>query len=157
MIAFITADGNGQRIKVATSKDGNTWTKTDLVVADWVNDPLNVPDFRDPKVFKYENKWFMVVAGGPLRIYSSTDLINWECESTYADLHTECPDLYPIQYQEETKWVLSRGGRYYKIGDFKEVDGKWTFVPDEAYKTSDGIMNLSLIHISEHTRLRRIS
>ena len=141
LIAFITADGNGQRIKVATSKDGNTWTKTDLVVADWVNDPLNVPDFRDPKVFKYENKWFMVVAGGPLRIYSSTDLINWECESTYADLHTECPDLYPIQYQEETKWVLSRGGRYYKIGDFKEVDGKWTFVPDEAYKTSDGIMN----------------
>ncbi|MGN1275582.1 MAG: GH32 C-terminal domain-containing protein [Floccifex sp.] len=141
LVAFITADGNGQRIKVAISKDGNTWTKTNLVVADWVNDPLNVPDFRDPKVFKYEGKWFMVVAGGPLRIYSSTNLIDWECESTYADLHTECPDLYPIQYNGTTKWVLSRGGRYYKIGDFKEVDGNWTFVPDEAYRTSDGIMN----------------
>ena len=140
-IAFITADGNGQRIKIATSKDGNTWTKTDKVVADWVNDPLNTPDFRDPKVFKYENKWFMVVAGGPLRIYSSENLVDWKCESTYADLHTECPDLYPIQYNGTTKWVLSRGGRYYKIGDFKEVDGSWKFVPDPAYQNSDGIMN----------------
>ncbi|MGM9889314.1 MAG: GH32 C-terminal domain-containing protein [Floccifex porci] len=141
LIAFITADGNGQRIKIATSKDGYTWTKKDIVVADWVNDPLNTPDFRDPKVFKYENKWFMVVAGGPLRIYSSDNLVNWKCESTYADLHTECPDLYPIQYNGTTKWVLSRGGRYYKIGDFKEVDGSWKFVPDPAYQNSDGIMN----------------
>lgn len=141
LIAFITADGNGQRIKIATSKDGNTWTKTDKVVADWVNDPLNTPDFRDPKVFKYEDKWFMVVAGGPLRIYSSENLVDWKCESTYADLHTECPDLYPIQYNGTTKWVLSRGGRYYKIGDFKEVDGSWKFVPDPAYQNSDGIMN----------------
>ncbi len=31
----------------------------------WVNDPLQVRDFRDPKVFRWENKWFMVIAGGP--------------------------------------------------------------------------------------------
>ena len=39
----------------------------------------------------------MVIAGGPLRIYSSDNLTDWKCESTYADLHTECPDLYPIE------------------------------------------------------------
>ena len=38
----------------------------------------------------------MVLAGGPLRIYSSQDLKNWQVETTYKDLHTECPDLYPI-------------------------------------------------------------
>ena len=96
LVALITADGNGQRIKLAYSKDeGRTWTKLDQIAADWTDDPLQSQDFRDPKVFRWEGKWFMVVAGGPLRIYSSDNLRNWKVESTYADLHTECPDLYP--------------------------------------------------------------
>ncbi|MCF0105425.1 MAG: GH32 C-terminal domain-containing protein, partial [Holdemanella sp.] len=142
LIAFITCDGNGQRIKLAYSTDeGITWTKVDKIAADWTNDPLQDGAFRDPKVFKYNGKWFMVVAGGPLRIYSSENLVDWKCDSTYADLHTECPDLYPIEVDGTVKWVLSRGGRYYKVGDFKEVDGNYTFVPDEAYVNKDGVMN----------------
>lgn len=146
LVALITEDGNGQRIKLAYSTDGDKWTKSDIV-ADWEDDPLNNKDFRDPKVFRWENKWFMVVAGGPLRIYSSDNLVDWKCESTYPELHTECPDLYPIKVDGgNIKWVLSRGGRRYKIGDFKEVDGKWSFVPDEDYPglakdDNDGIMN----------------
>ena len=36
LVALITADGNGQRIKLAYSKDeGRTWTKVDQVAADW--------------------------------------------------------------------------------------------------------------------------
>lgn len=147
LVALITADGNGQRIKLAYSTDeGQTWKKTDKIVADFINDPLGSRDFRDPKVFRWENKWFMVIAGGPLRIYSSDNLIDWECESTYGDLHTECPDLYPIIASDnKLKWVLSRGGRYYKVGDFKQVSGKWTFVPDYQYSgndtRNDGVMN----------------
>ncbi len=148
LAALITADGNGQRIKIAYSTDeGMTWTKSDKVVADWEDDPLGSRDFRDPKVFRWENKWFMVIAGGPLRIYSSDDLLSWKCESAYPDLHTECPDLYPLRADDGTiKWVLSRGGRYYKVGDFIRKDGKWTFVPDPEYAASndvsaDGIMN----------------
>lgn len=147
-VAFITDNGNGQRIKLATSTDeGMTWTKEKNIAIDWKNDPLNSPDFRDPKVFRWENKWFMVIAGGPLRIYSSENLKEWQCESTYPDLHTECPDLYPVKADDGIiKWVLSRGGRHYKIGDFKEVNGKWSFVPDDAYAglagtEHDGIMN----------------
>lgn len=143
LVALITADGEGQRIKLAYSKDaGKTWQKVDKVVADWSTDPLQNRDFRDPKVFRWEDKWFMVVAGGPLRIYSSDNLLDWSVESTYPDLHTECPDLYPIQTEDGTvKWVLSRGGRYYKVGDLQQVGGHWTYTPDEAYKTTDGIMN----------------
>ena len=124
----------------------------------WTDDSLKNTAFRDPKVFRYENKWFMVIAGGPLRIYSSDDLVNWQVESVYGDLHTECPDLYPLVVKDENnqdtgevKWVLDRGGRKYKIGDFKQVNGKWSFVPDEQYASTnadgmgnednDGIMN----------------
>ena len=143
LVAIITADGNGQRIKLAYSTDeGRTWTKVDEIAADWTDDPLRDPAFRDPKVFRWEGKWFMVIAGGPLRIYSSDDLRSWTCEAAYPDLHTECPDLYPIEAPDgQIKWVLSRGGRAYKIGDFKPVDGKWNFVPDTAYANCDGVMN----------------
>ncbi len=142
LIAFITVDGNGQRIKLAYSEDeGKTWKKVDQIAADWTNDPLQDAAFRDPKVFQWEGKWFMVVAGGPLRIYSSDDLVHWECESTYKDLHTECPDLYPQKVDGQIKWILSRGGRYYKVGDLKQVNGKWTYVPDDYYKDKDGVMN----------------
>jgi len=143
LVALITADGEGQRIKVAYSKDeGKTWQKLDEVAADWSTDPLQNRDFRDPKVFRWEGKWFMVLAGGPLRIYSSDNLLDWSVESTYPDLHTECPDLYPIMAEGNTvKWVLSRGGRYYKVGNLKQVDGHWKFVADADYQESDGIMN----------------
>ncbi|WP_290146259.1 GH32 C-terminal domain-containing protein, partial [uncultured Dubosiella sp.] len=142
LIAYITVNGNGQRIKLAYSEDeGKTWKKSDKIAADWSDDSLYNKDFRDPKVFNWEGKWFMVVAGGPLRIYSSDDMVNWKEESAYNDLHTECPDLYPQQVDGTVKWILSRGGRYYKVGDLKEVNGKWTFVPDDYYKDKDGVMN----------------
>ncbi|WP_305085149.1 glycoside hydrolase family 32 protein [uncultured Faecalibaculum sp.] len=97
-------------------------------------DPLNNGDFRDPKVFWHEEsgQWMMAVAGGPLRFYSSKDLIHWTPEAMQGDIITECPELYylPVEGTDEYKYVLSEGGRWYQVGDFKEVDGVWTFVPD---------------------------
>ena len=148
IVLLITANGtngfDGQRIIMAYSTDGVNWQKKEdaKVLLDWTEDDSDTlyehkSAFRDPKVFRFDNKWFMVLAGGPLRIYSSDDLINWTLESAYKDLHTECPDLYPLEYTENgnktVKWVLDRGGRYYKIGDFKQVNGKYRFVPDDNY------------------------
>jgi len=143
-VALITEDGNGQRIKVATSTDGNSWTKRDEIVADWTDDPVNDAAFRDPKVFRWEGKWFMVVAGGRLRIYSSDDLLTWTCESYYDNkdgssgfIETECPDLYPLIANDGTlKWVLSEGGRYYRVGNFTNAtaSGKWEFIEDKDYE-----------------------
>ncbi len=97
-------------------------------------DPLNNRDFRDPKVFWHEDskQWIMAVAGGPLRFYSSPDLKTWTAQAMQDDIITECPELYylPVEGTDEYKYVLSEGGRWYQIGDFKEVDGVWTFVPD---------------------------
>lgn len=152
LVAVITADGNGERVIIATSKDGRTWKKQEGVVKDWTEDPLSNNAFRDPKVFRYQNKWFMVIAGGPLRIYSSDNLIDWTVESTYPGLDTECPDFYRLPVRAngqvvEYKWALSRSGRFYKVGDFKQVNGKWTFVIDSQYSgygtQNDGLMNFA--------------
>lgn len=98
------------------------------------DDPLADNDFRDPKVFWNEEAglWFLVCAGGPLRIYSSPDLKNWTAEAMQSEIMTECPEIYHLQIQgtNEYKYVLSEGGRWYQIGDFKQVNGIWTFVPD---------------------------
>ena len=115
--------------------------KYDKVVADWSQDPLQNQDFRDPKVFRWDNQWFMVLAGGPLRIYSSPDLKNWQVETTYKDLHTEVLTFYPIVANDGAlKWVLSRGGRSCKVGDFKQVDAVG-LVADDVYQDHDETMN----------------
>ncbi|MFV0390908.1 MAG: GH32 C-terminal domain-containing protein [Paludibacteraceae bacterium] len=149
LVAIITADGNGERVIIAYSKDGRSWKKHEGVVLDWTEDPLFDRAFRDPKVFRYQNKWFMVIAGGPLRIYSSDNLIDWQNESTYSDQNFECPDMFRLPVvngePDEHKWVLSKGGLHYRVGDLKQVEGKWRFVPDSQYEgagtTNDGIMN----------------
>ncbi|HZK72011.1 MAG TPA: GH32 C-terminal domain-containing protein, partial [Clostridia bacterium] len=125
-----------QKQSIAYSKDNRrTWTKYEgNPVISTKNDPLNNGAFRDPKVFYHEEsgKWMMVVAGGPLRFFSSTDLKNWKPEGMQPEIQTECPDLFKLEVGDigENKWVLSEGGRYYRVGDFKEVDGVWKFVPD---------------------------
>ena len=146
MVLIITADGNGERVIIAYSKDGRHFTKHEGVAIDWTEDSIDDRAFRDPKVFRYQNKWFLVIAGGPVRIYSSDNLLDWEIESTYPGIHTECPDLFPLEVINgepgERKWLLSRGGVNYKIGDFRREDGKWTFIPEPGqYETSDGTMN----------------
>ena len=87
-------------------------------------------DFRDPKVFFHAEtkRWIMAVAGGKLRIFSSTNLIDWTFEHCHEDIHTECPDLFPLQVDGDPnrrEWVLSGGGRWYSLGEF---DGK-RFIP----------------------------
>lgn len=139
-------EGRGQDQCLAYSKDnGRTWTKYKAnPILKWNDDPLKSDAFRDPKVFYHEEsgKYMMVVAGGLLRIYSSPDLINWNIESTYSGsndvgnsantrIETECPDMYQLKADDGTKkWVISEGGRYYRIGEFVKEGDNWTFVQD---------------------------
>jgi fructan beta-fructosidase len=115
------------------------------------NNPVldeNKKDFRDPKVFKYEDHWIMCVAqphDHQISFYSSGDLINWKHLSDFGPAAAvggvwECPDLFPLQIENKEVWVLivslNPGGLYgsgtqYFIGDF---DGT-TFVP--RYSTNE--------------------
>ncbi|WP_152970734.1 glycoside hydrolase family 32 protein [Bacillus sp. FJAT-28004] len=92
---------------LATSTDGVTFHKyaANPVIGD-------SPDaqrfgFRDPKVWKHEDKWYMVVGYGKDGlgkgiIYTSSDLLSWEyqgaaaqSDGTMGDMW-ECPDLFPL-------------------------------------------------------------
>ena len=100
--------------------------------------------FRDPKVIWYEDEslenggiWVLVACGDKAMIFTSTDLIHWEQQSIIRDkvgrrpLTTECPDLFPLECEGETKWVLFASGAWYVIGElgFNE-DGKMEFITE---------------------------
>jgi fructan beta-fructosidase len=114
--------------------DGNTWVK-------YPGNPVlknpGIVDFRDPKVMWYEKdkKWLMTLAAKDrISFYSSPDLKTWKKESEFgenAGAHGgvwECPDLFPMQVNGTTVWVLlvsinpggPNGGSatQYFVGDF---------------------------------------
>lgn len=116
MVAIYTAHTDSlQNQAIAYSNDrGRSWTK-------YEGNPVldeNMKDFRDPKVFWYEEgkKWVMALAipdQQKIRFYESPDLIEWEQMSEFGpagfvDGIWECPDLFKLQVPEtgEEKWVL---------------------------------------------------
>lgn len=102
-----------QHQSIAYSLDkGRSWTK-------YYGNPViknpGIRDFRDPKVIWYEkgSMWIMVFAAGDrVMFYTSPDLKNWKKESefgTETGAHGgvwECPDLFPLEFENEEKWVL---------------------------------------------------
>lgn len=121
---------------IATSKDnGRTFTKfEENPVLD-----LNMADFRDPKVFRYEDHWIMAVVKPHEHVcsfYKSIDLVNWEFLSEFGPAAAiggvwECPDLFPLTYKDEELWVLlislnpgainNGTGSQYFVGNFDGV------------------------------------
>jgi len=98
---------------IAYSNDrGRSWKK-------YAKNPIltnpGLKDFRDPKVLWYApaRKWIMTLAcGDHVEFYSSPDLKSWKKQSSFgkeAGAHGgvwECPDLFPLTYQTQKKWVL---------------------------------------------------
>jgi levanase/fructan beta-fructosidase len=124
---------------IARSADnGRTFVK-------YENNPVldeNKKDFRDPKVFRYQDHWVMCVAqphDHQISLYSSNDLVNWKHLSDFGpaaavDGVWECPDLFPLTMDGKEFWVLivslnpgglHGSGTQYFIGNF---DGT-TFIP----------------------------
>ena len=150
LLAFFThrADNGVQVQSVAYSSDGGvTFTKYENnPILTGADDPLQNGAFRDPNVFWCEalDTYLMVVSGGPLRIYSSNDLLHWTFESGYDSAHpqyrpsgvgvidSECPDLFPltVEGEETIKWIYTGAGDWYMVGDLKRVNGKISFIPD---------------------------
>lgn len=77
-------------------------------------------DFRDPKVLKVGERWYMVVGGslggadqltgdGRIFLYRSDDLFHWDFVNVLLESNGmlgtmfECPDLFPLQ----GKWILT--------------------------------------------------
>ncbi|MHC9001256.1 glycoside hydrolase family 32 protein [Enterococcus bulliens] len=96
---------------LATSKDGINFVKSPLnpiIDGEMIKGIATVEDFRDPKVFQYENTYYMVVAAktqestGQILLFESKDLIDWRFKSVLLKgeekqgIMWECPDLIRI-------------------------------------------------------------
>lgn len=146
LVAVYTAHSGSekpQKQHLAYSNDrGRTWTQ-------YARNPvLDVAkkDFRDPKIFRYHNRWIMVVAlptEHKVSFYESADLLKWTYLSDFGpegktDEIWECPDLYELPVKGHAnglkKWVLqlsTQSSMQYFTGDF---DGK-TFRNDNPKET----------------------
>lgn len=105
---------DAQNQSIAYSNDnGYTWKK-------YTGNPViknpGINDFRDPKVIWHEDtkKWIMTLAvKNKVSFYSSPNLKEWTKESDFGenvgshDGVWECPDLFPLQYNNKTYWVLT--------------------------------------------------
>src|SRR5690606_37712972 len=115
-------------------------------------------DFRDPKVFWYEEekKWVMAVAmplDRKVRFYSSENLIDWKFLSDFGPQGDttgiwECPDLFelPVENRNANKWVLvvsfnneTGSDMQYFIGDFDGTRFTNENPPDRVLTLDDGL------------------
>lgn len=131
--------GSEQAQCLAWSEDGIHFEKylgNPVVEAPEGIDPGN---FRDPKVWKHENYYYMVVGTqkdgrGMALIYRAEDLFHWEFLNVLAESRGEwgsmweCPDFFPL----EDKFVLTcspiGSGDHtsvYMVGDFDYKTGKF--------------------------------
>ena len=133
IVAFYTrhTDTHQAQCIARSSDNGRTFTK-------YEGNPVldeNKKDFRDPKVFRYQDHWIMCVAqpfDKQISFYKSFDLVNWQHLSNFGpagavDGIWECPDLFPLELEGNEVWVLlvslNPGGLYgsgtqYFVGDF---------------------------------------
>lgn len=135
-----------QAQSLAISTDGGfTFTKQGEVL------DRNLSDFRDPKVFRYQNQWRMVVVHSlecQVEILGSSNLRDWKSLSYFsipeaAGVIWECPDLFELKIEGEYHWVLivsvnpggpqNGSGTKYFVGSF---DGD-NFTSSQAAKWLD--------------------
>jgi len=116
MVAVYTSHdpaGRSQAQSLAFSVDrGRTWER-------YAGNPvldIGSSEFRDPKVFRYDDQWVMAVALADkrmVRFYRSPDLVHWDELSDLGPIGSvdgvwECPDLVPVAVEgsAETVWAL---------------------------------------------------
>lgn len=155
LVAVYTAAApDHQAQSLAFSVDGGyTWTKYD-------GNPVldrGTADFRDPKVFRYDDGreayWVMVAVEAQDRqvlFHRSDDLKNWDFLSSYGPAGPvggvwECPDMFPLAVdgdEDDVRWVLlismnpggiaGGSGTHYVVGRFDGV----AFTPTAPYSAS---------------------
>ena len=140
VVALYTATGPFRQELAYSTDGGYTFTK-------YENNPVIASSayfsaFRDPKVQWIEEKqlWLMVIAGGPMELYTSPDLINWTSQGTmtYLDgttIESECPMLLALPLdgdKNNVKYVYVGAGRFYVVGDLVWEGDSVKFVAEQA-------------------------
>jgi fructan beta-fructosidase len=117
LVAFWSGFDNLSQCISYSVDHGLTWAK-------YANNPYMLQPERDPKVFWYQpgQKWVMVLyADAKYHIFNSTNLLTWIDQKNPIPDCFECPDLFQLAVEGESKrmkWVLVRGNGKYSIGEF---------------------------------------
>ncbi|MFS9729713.1 glycoside hydrolase family 32 protein [Enterobacter hormaechei] len=88
---------------LATSRDGTKFQRQGQII----DTPAGMHHFRDPKVWREEDAWYMVVGArdgeiGQVRLYRSEDLREWQDAGVLAEAQAdqgfmwECPDFFTL-------------------------------------------------------------
>ena len=154
LVLFYTGCAQDRQVQcMASSSDGYSFAKSNHnpILADPPSG-INPHDFRDPKVWRQGDCWYMVTGVtdgvsdliepsncqrnglGKVCLHRSRDLKNWEFINYLVESHgelgtmLECPNFFPL----DGKWVLmySPMGLHdrqviYLTGDFDEKTGKF--------------------------------
>ena len=136
---------------IATSADGLRFEKCDANPVIPAPPPQGDPgDFRDPKVWRHDGAWWMVVGSrhgelGNVLLYRSDDLRAWEYVSVVCQSDGrggsmwECPDLFPLG--DRHALVISPCGveprkSVTMVGEFDYATGRFT--PERQMDTDYG-------------------
>ncbi|WRS30781.1 glycoside hydrolase family 32 protein [Actinomycetaceae bacterium MB13-C1-2] len=104
-------DGVKQVQLMADSKDGVHFRDKRVVI----RTPANVTHFRDPKVWKQDDAWYLILGAcserdrGQVWLYTSENMRDWEFDQILFEdpdpdvFMLECPDMFPLN----DKWVLT--------------------------------------------------
>ncbi|MDE6655999.1 MAG: glycoside hydrolase family 32 protein [Anaeroplasmataceae bacterium] len=140
IVAILTQPADMQRQILAYSLDeGNSFQIYGEILSGNNEGSLGDDEFRDPKVFWSEahNKWLMVVGGGAVRMYASTNLKDWEYLGQ-TGFWGECPDLscYIVDGKLKYALVMSPEDKP-NSHKFNQTSRDETFYPAEYYTVGE--------------------
>ncbi|KOB75473.1 Fructosidase [Operophtera brumata] len=140
---------------LATSSDGVTFTKSKIVI----NGSEYQPNFRDPKVWKHLDTYYMVLGNsfenntlGRVLLYASKDKITWEVKSVLDASNGslgymwECPDFFPMDgyyvLMFSPQGIEPQGDRYRNLYQAGYIVGEFdcechTFTPIQPFRELD--------------------
>ena len=138
---------NIQVQNIATSNDGinfNKYKYNPVIDTDEIPREASVFDFRDPKIFKNNNKYYVVIGSksndneGQVLFYESYDMKEWNYLSKFSLPNMgemwECPDIFeingklvmifsPINKKSENLKFQNSNSNVYIIGEFNYNTG----------------------------------
>lgn len=127
---------------LAVSEDGIKFCKLmeNPVIQPLVSDKINPSHFRDPKVWKYQNKFYVVIGSknydnnGQVLLYCSHNLLDWEFISIMAQgegncgYMWECPDFFHLDNKDfliiSPQGVEKEGDNFHNLHQSVYLTGK---------------------------------